>query len=96
MNENGENIALNLVKDRLGIRSSVRDSYLMAIIESVESELENHQGIKIDVDSPDELMFLVDYVTYRYLNVSDSGGMPKNIYWRMKNLFIKKNGESKK
>lgn len=81
---------LDLVKERLGIRSNVRDEYLASLIEAVKNELLNRQKITIDEQQADEQMFLVDYVVYRYQNVGDLGQMPKHLHWRLKNLFIKK------
>lgn len=80
---------LNLVRNRLGITSTVRDDYIAALIEGVRSELEDRQGIKIDDTNPSEQMFLVDYVIYRYQNTNDLSEMPKHLHWRLRNLMVK-------
>ena len=53
---------LALTKARLGISSTVRDSYITAIINSVIKELEDEKGIVLDLDNTNHLM-LVDYAT---------------------------------
>jgi len=90
------NIILELVKARIGITSKVRDEYLEKIIEGVKTELEKQQGLSIDLDRPDILMFLVDYSTWRYQNRDSHDGMPRHIQFRLHNLVIssvKKNDE---
>ena len=79
---------LDLVKARLGITSSVRDSYLSAIIDGVRKELEEEKGIAIDVSNPYHLMFIVDYATWRYQSKDSEGGMPRHLQFRLHNLLI--------
>jgi len=80
--------ALELVKSRIGITSKARNEYLTAIIESVISELEDVQGLSIDLDSPHVLMFVVDYATWRYQNRDSHDGMPRHLQFRLHNLVI--------
>lgn len=80
--------ALELVKARLGITSSVRDTYLEAIIDGVISQLENEQGLSLDSDSPHHLMFVVDFASWRYLNRDTHEGMPRHLQFRLHNLMI--------
>lgn len=80
--------ALELVKARLGITTSVRDSYLEAIIDGVISQLENEQGLSLDLDSPYHLMFVVDFASWRYLNRDTHEGMPRHLQFRLHNLMI--------
>lgn len=80
--------ALQLVKERLGITSTVRNFYLEKIIEGVIDELENAQGLSIDLDSPHHLMFVVDLATWRYQNKGLMEGMPRHLQYRLHNLII--------
>ncbi|MBG9983339.1 hypothetical protein HYO62_00395 [Aerococcaceae bacterium DSM 111022] len=82
-----ETEVLTILKARLGISTTVRDSYLKAIIKGVMDELENQQGIKMDVSRNDHLMFLADYSEYRYSN-RDAPNMPRHLQWRLHNLFV--------
>jgi len=80
---------VEIVKARIGISSSVRDAYLTRIIEGVIDELENVQGLSIDLDSPHFLMFVVDFSTWRYQNRDSHEGMPRHLQYRLRNLFLK-------
>lgn len=82
-----ELVAIQLVKEKLGIRSSVRDTYITAIIDGVISELRDEQGLVILITNPSHLMFVVDYSTWRYKNVSGEK-MPRDIQFRLHNLII--------
>lgn len=77
-----------LVKERLGIRSAVRDTYLTAITESVVTELEDEKGLKLDADNSYHLLFCVDYATWRYQSRDDAGAMPRHLQFRLHNLMI--------
>lgn len=82
------NTVLELVKARIGITSNIRDEYLTKIIEGIKDELENQQGLSIDLDSPHILMFLVDFATWRYQNRDTHDGMPRHLQFRLHNLII--------
>lgn len=82
--------ALNLVKARLGISTSIRDEYLVAIIEGVIGELENVQGLVLDSANSYHLMFVVDLSTWRYQNRDSANGMPRHLQFRLHNLMINK------
>lgn len=93
-----EHGALDLIKARLGITSTVRDAYLTAIINGVVKELEDEKGLVLDGANPYHLMFVVDYVTWRYQSVvepahSPAGrvplSMPRHLQFRLHNLVIK-------
>lgn len=87
---------LLLVKERIGIRSTARDTYLEAIIKGVARELKDEQGVVLDETNPHHLMFLVDYSTWRYQSVigtqttstSRPLSMPRHLQWRLHNLVI--------
>jgi len=87
-------LVLDLVKARLGISSTVRDTYLTAIIEGVITELEDAQGLVLDDANPYHLMFVVDYATWRYQNRDSEGAMPRHLQFRLHNLMIHANKES--
>jgi hypothetical protein len=85
---------LALTKARLGISSTVRDSYITAIINSVIKELEDEKGIVLDPDNTNHLMFVVDYATWRYQSRDSDTGMPRHLQYRLHNLFIHKAGDT--
>ncbi len=87
-------LVLDLVKARLGISSTVRDTYLTAIIEGVITELEDAQGLVLDGANPSHLMFVVDYATWRYQNRDSEGAMPRHLQFRMHNLIVHASKES--
>lgn len=86
------NLILSLVKERLGIRTTVRDTYLATIVDSVVRELEDEKGITLRADNPNHLMFCVDLATWRYQSRDSDGGMPRHIQFRLHNLIISAGG----
>ena len=82
------NTILQLVKERLGIRTNVRDTYLAAIVEGVVKELEDEKGLVLDDTNPYHLMFVVDYSTWRYQNRDSEGAMPRHLQYRLHNLIV--------
>ena len=83
---------LALVKERLGIRSAVRDTYLTAIIEGITKELEDEKGITLEADNGSHLIFVVDYATWRYQSKDSDGGLPRHLQYRLHNLMIHNGG----
>lgn len=88
------NIILGLVKSKLGISTTVRDTYLQAIINGVVKELEDEQGLTLDSSNPYHLIFIVDYVTWRYESKDKESGMPRHLQFRLHNLVIHVGGVS--
>jgi len=84
--------ALDLIKARLGITSSVRDTYLTAIVNGVVRELEDEKGLVLDGANPYHLMFVVDYATWRYQNRDTMEAMPRHLQFRLHNLMIHAGG----
>ncbi|WP_419877731.1 hypothetical protein [Brevibacillus centrosporus] len=88
--------AVSLVKERLGIRTNVRDSYLTAIVEGVIKELEDEKGLVLDGANSYHLLFVCDYATWRYQSVSSTQTtsasrplpMPRHLQYRLHNLMI--------
>lgn len=87
-----ESEVLQLVKARLGISSTVRDVYLLAIIEGVLTELEEEQGLVFSETNSYHLMFVADFSTWRYQNRDSDGGMPRHLQYRLHNLMIRAGG----
>ena len=80
---------LELVKARIGLTAEVRDTYLTAIIEGVINELEDEEGLVLDGASPNHLMFVVDFATWRYENRGQMGATPEHLRYRRRKLFFK-------
>lgn len=80
--------ALSLVKARLGISTAIRDTYLIAIIKGVETELNEVQGLALNGTNSFHLMFVVDLSTWRYQNRDSPEGMPRHLQFRLHNLII--------
>lgn len=85
---------LELVKAKLGISTSVRDTYLTAIIKGVVKELEDEQGLTLDDDNSYHLLFVVDYATWRYESKDKEGAMPRHLQFRLHNLIIYTGGHN--
>ena len=81
-----------LVKERLGIKTDVRDTYLIAIVDGVIKELEDEKGLALDGANPYHLMFVVDYATWRYQSRDSEGSMPRHLQYRLHNLIIHTGG----
>ncbi|MEV2353709.1 hypothetical protein ABND43_18635 [Paenibacillus larvae] len=81
-----------LVKERLGIRTAVRDTYLTAIAEGVVKELEDEKGITLQPSDANHLMFCVDYAAWRYQSRDESGAMPRHLQFRLHNLILHSGG----
>lgn len=86
------NTVQELVKARLGITSTVRDTYLAAIIQGVIDELEVEKGVNLDPDNAAHLMFCVDYATWRYQSRDASGALPRHLQFRLHNLIVSAGG----
>lgn len=83
---------LGVVKERLGLRSAARDSYLLAIIDGVIAELEDEKGLVLDGTNPYHLIFVVDYATWCYQSRDSDTGMPRHLQYRLHNLVIHAGG----
>ena len=79
---------LDLVKLRLGISTTVRDTYLTAIVNGVIKELEDEKGLVLDGANSYHLLFIVDYATWRYQSRDSTEGMPRHLQFRLHNLVI--------
>ena len=81
-------LILGLVKAKLGISTTVRDTYLQAIINGVIKELEDEKGLVLDSTNSYHLLFIVDYATWRYESKDKDGAMPRHLQFRLHNLVI--------
>lgn len=81
-------LVVSLVKERLGIKTSVRDTYLTAIADSVVKELEDEKGLVLDGANLYHLMFVVDYTTWRYQSRDSDGAVPRHLQYRLHNLMV--------
>lgn len=78
---------LEILKTDIGITTDKQDERLEAIINGLESELLERQGIALNIaDRIDHALFLVDYARYRYTNQREP--MPEHLRWRLRNLYI--------
>lgn len=80
--------AVELVKQREGILNSIQDKYITAIVNGAISELGREHGIKADMSKMDVFMFVVDLSAYRYSNRDSLEGLPKNLEFRLRNLYL--------
>lgn len=85
--------ALPLIKARLGISTTIRDTYLNAIIDGLVTELKDVQGLTLVADNKAHLMFVVDYAEYRYSN-RENPTLPRHLQFRLHNLIISGGGAS--
>jgi hypothetical protein len=86
-------IVLPLLKARVGISTNIRDSLLNALIDGIVADCENIHRITLDKDKADHIMFVLDWVTWKYQHPED-GTTPRSIQFRLKNLIIQKAGEA--
>lgn len=77
---------LELLKLKLGISTTKRDIILKNLIESIKVELEDVQGINLDLKNKSHQLFLIDYAEFRY---NGDGDLPRHLKWRLNNFFIK-------
>lgn len=80
---------LPLLKARLGISTNVRDSLLSALIDGIMSECRNMHEIELDAAQADQLVFVLDWATWKY-NHPEDGTTPRSIQFRLRNLIMKK------
>lgn len=79
---------VELVKERLGIKTAVRDNMIAAIVRGVIQEMEDEKGLALNLEDPHHLMFCVDFATWRYQNPGGGAGMPRDLQFRLHNMMI--------
>jgi hypothetical protein len=77
-----------LVKERLGFKTNVRDTYLTAIVKSIIKELEDEKGLTLDGANFYHFLFVCDYATWRYQSRDSEGSMPRHLQFRLHNLML--------
>ncbi len=82
-----------ILKLNLGISHDQKDKALLEEIKAAKSELES-KSIKIDYDSPEDRMLLVDFSLWRYKNKNEDIALPKSISYRIKNRIAKRRAEN--
>ena len=85
---NKDTQTLDLLKLKLGIKSDARDTILNSVLDSVKAELEEVQGLILDMARADILMFVVDYAYFRYTSRDQVGAMPQHLRFRLHNLVV--------
>lgn len=78
----------DLIKSRIPISHSGRDSYILAVAKGVIKELEEEKGLILDDSNDNHLMFVVDYATWRFQNRDSKEGMPRDLQFRLHNMMI--------
>lgn len=82
-----ETLILSLTKARLGISTTVRDAYLLAIVRGALKKLTDEQGIVLDPTNDNHRMFVVDYSAWKYES-KNSEAMPRHLQHDLHNLII--------
>ncbi len=83
---------VELIKANLGILSTKRDAYFTAIVESIIEELTEEKGIILVPENMNHTMFIVDYAVWRYQNRDNKEGMPRNLSYRLRNIYVHNGG----
>lgn len=82
------NTVLQLLKDRIGISTSSRDSVLFAIIDGIINECNEVHGIYLTEERASDVLFVLDWATWKY-NHPEDGVIPRSIKFRLNNRAIK-------
>lgn len=82
------NTVLQLLKDRIGISTSSRDSVLFAIIDGIIDECKAVYGIELKEERYDHILLVLDWATWKY-NHPEDGVIPRSIRFRLNNLMVK-------
>jgi hypothetical protein len=84
---------VSLVKERLLIKSDVRDSFITAIVSAAVKELEDEKGLVLDDANPQHLLLCCDYSTWLYESREKGGAMPRHLQFRIHNMMIHSGGD---
>ena len=82
------NTVLQLLKDRIGISTSSRDSVLFAIVDGIIDECKAVHGIELTEEKYSDILFVLDWATWKY-NHPEDGEIPRSIRFRLNNRMIK-------
>jgi hypothetical protein len=86
MNDMDDQKVMALAKEKIGIKNTARDTYLTAISKGVINELEEENGLTLDDTNYRHLLFVADYVEFRFNN--PNADMPRHLKYRLHNLLI--------
>lgn len=84
---------LNLLKLDLGIKSTARDDYYTAVLQSNANELES-RGVKLDLAKEEDILLLSDYSAWLIRHRETGEDIPKNIKLRIDNRKIRARANS--
>ena len=87
-----ETLLLSLTKERIGIKSTARDTYLQALIKGALKELQDEKGITLEDGNYNHIIFITDYVAWR-ADGHEKDDMPRHLQFRLNNMIIH-NGSS--
>lgn len=79
---------VTMVKARLGISTSGRDSIITLVVDATEKMLSDEKGILVDLANPLICEFMMDYSAWKYESKGETGGMPRHLDFALKNLMI--------
>jgi hypothetical protein len=77
-----------LLKLRLGIASSTRDTYLLHLLDSTAKMLDDEKGINVDLANDLIANFIINYSAWVYESKGEMGGMPRHLQYALHNLMI--------
>lgn len=83
--------ALKLLKAQIGIKSTIRDEFYKALLQSSAKEIE--RKVKLNLEEIDDIMLLVDYADWMNKKRNTGEPMPENIKDRIRDRKIKKRSE---
>ena len=86
-------LALSLLKTRLNRNDEALDQYLGARLESAHAGLVDVQGINLDLEKTNDLMFLVDLTEWQYKNRDKPGNMPEWLRLQRREIFLSKHAK---
>lgn len=82
-------VALDLLKQDLGILHDKRDNYLINMLSSCNVELSD-RGVEISQGSIDDIMLLADYAAWKYRNRDKDVPLANNLIVRIRNKQTKR------
>lgn len=79
---------LILLKLRLGISSTAKDTLLNHLLDATVKMLDDEKGIFVDMANPVITEFIVNYSTWKYESKGEQSGMPRHIQFALHNLVV--------
>jgi hypothetical protein len=78
---------LNLLKIDLGITHSLRDAYLLPLLQGCQKEIQR-RGITLDLNNTSDQILLADYSAWVYRKRQEDIPLANNIQHRLRNRII--------